>query len=205
MLATALGLKFKNGVVLAADRRVSYGTFILSRSARKVFPVNDRVGVAFAGLPADFQELYDSLIYNIRIYELDERKKATPANVARLLSILLYSGRFSRFFLAEIVVGGLSPDGPQIIAVDAAGGMLEDDFAAEGTGAQLATGILEREFRKDMEESEAVELAKRAMIAAIERDALSGDGIDLVVITEEGVREEFVPVRKPWRAAELER
>ncbi len=199
MLATALGLKFKNGVVLAADRRVSYGTFVLSRAARKVFPVNDRVGVAFAGIPADMQELYDSLVYNVRIYEMDEGRKATPSNVARLLSILLYSGRFTRFFLAEVVVGGLSPEGPKIIAVDAAGGMLEDDFAAEGTGAQLATGILEREFRKDMSESEAVELAKRAMIAAIERDAMSGDGIDILVVTEEGIKEEFVPLRASWR------
>ena len=199
MLATALGLKFKNGVVLAADRRVSYGTFVLSKAARKVFPVNDRVGVAFAGIPADMQELYDSLVYNVRIYEMDEGKKATPSNVSRLLSILLYSGRFTRFFLAEVVVGGLSPDGPKIIAVDAAGGMLEDDFAAEGTGAQLATGILEREFRKDMSESEAVELAKRAMIAAIERDAMSGDGIDILVVTEEGTKEEFVPLRASWK------
>ncbi|MDK2463955.1 MAG: proteasome subunit beta [Candidatus Korarchaeota archaeon] len=199
MLATALGLKFKNGVVLAADRRVSYGTFVLSRAARKVFPVNDHVGVAFSGIPADMQELYDSLVYNVRIYEMDEGRKATPSNVARLLSILLYSGRFTRFFLAEVVVGGLSPEGPKIIAVDAAGGMLEDDFAAEGTGAQLATGILEREFRKDMSESEAIELAKRAMIAAIERDAMSGDGIDILVVTEEGIREEFVPLRASWR------
>ncbi len=199
MLATALGLKFKNGVVLAADRRVSYGTFVLSRAARKVFPVNDRVGVAFSGIPADMQELYDSLVYNVRIYEMDEGRKATPSNVARLLSILLYSGRFTRFFLAEVVVGGLSPEGPKIIAVDAAGGMLEDDFAAEGTGAQLATGILEREFRKDMSESEAVELAKRAMIAAIERDAMSGDGIDILVVTEEGIKEEFVPLRASWK------
>lgn len=199
MLATALGLKFKNGVVLAADRRVSYGTFVLSRAARKVFPVNDRVGVAFAGIPADMQELYDSLVYNVRIYEMDEGRRATPSNVARLLSILLYSGRFTRFFLAEVVVGGLSPKGPKIIAVDAAGGMLEDDFAAEGTGAQLATGILEREFKKDMSESEAVELAKRAMIAAIERDAMSGDGIDILVVTEEGIKEEFVPLRASWK------
>ncbi len=200
MLATALGLKFKGGVVLAADRRVSYGTFVLSRAARKVFPVNDRVGVAFAGVPADMQELYDSLVYNVRIFEMDEGRRATPVNVARLLSILLYSGRFTRFFLAEVVVGGLSPEGPKIVSVDAAGGMLEDDFAAEGTGAQLATGILEREFKKDMSESEAVELAKRAMMAAIERDAMSGDGIDVLVISEGGVREEFVPVRAAWKA-----
>jgi len=200
VLATALGLKFKGGVVLAADRRVSYGTFVLSRAARKVFPVNDRVGVAFAGVPADMQELYDSLVYNVRIFEMDEGRRATPVNVARLLSILLYSGRFTRFFLAEVVVGGLSPEGPKIVSIDAAGGMLEDDFAAEGTGAQLATGILEREFKKDMSESEAVELAKRAMMAAIERDAMSGDGIDVLVISERGVREEFVPVRAAWKA-----
>ncbi|RLG46992.1 MAG: proteasome subunit beta [Thermoproteota archaeon] len=194
LLATALGLKFAGGVVLAADRRVSYGGFIFSKSARKVFPVNSKVGVAFAGLPADFQSLYDSLIYNIRIFELDEMRSAVPKNVARLLSVLLYSGRLHRMMYAEVIVGGLSPSGPEIITVDSAGGSLEEDYAAEGTGAPLAVGILEREYRKGMEREEALKLAERAMRAAIERDALSGDGIDLLVIDEKGVEEIFIPL-----------
>lgn len=195
VLATALGLKFDKGVVLAADRRVSYSSFILSKSARKVFLINERVGISTAGLPGDFQELVDIARYNITMYELENDKVATPTNVARLLSILLYQGRFSGIYYAEIIVGGIDGGGPRVFVLDPAGGLMEENFAAVGTGAQIATGILERNFRDGMSEGEAVELAERSMREAISRDALSGDGIDILVITERGSRLEFIPVR----------
>ncbi|MCS7103466.1 MAG: proteasome subunit beta [Candidatus Korarchaeum sp.] len=195
VLATALGLKFSRGVILAADRRVSYSSFILSKSARKVFSINERVGVSTAGLPGDFQELVDIARYNIIMYELENDKVATPTNVAKLLSILLYQGRFSGIYYAEIIVGGIDGGGPRVFVLDPAGGLMEENFAAVGTGAQIATGVLERNFREGMSESEAVDLAERAMREAISRDALSGDGIDLLVITERGSRLEFIPVK----------
>ena len=195
VLATALGLRFDGGVVLAADRRVSYNGFILSKSAKKVFLINERVGVSTAGLPGDFQELVDILKYNITMYELENGKKATPMNVAKLLSILLYQGRFSGIYYAEVIVGGIDGSDPKIFVLDPAGGLMEESFVAVGTGAQIATGILERNFREGMSEEEAVDLAERAMREAISRDALSGDGIDVLVITGEGNRMEFIPVR----------
>ncbi|HDJ95082.1 MAG TPA: proteasome subunit beta, partial [Acidilobales archaeon] len=41
---------------------------------------------------------------------------------------------------------------------------------------------------------EARKLAYSAIKAAIERDATSGDGIDIMTITEKGIYEEFKPI-----------
>jgi len=195
VLATALGLKFKDGVVLAADRRVSYGTFILSKSARKVFLINDLVGISTAGLPGDFQELVDVVRFNLSMYELDLDKKATPTNVAKLLSLLLYQGRFRGIYYAELIVGGLEEDKPRLLVLDSAGGLLEEKYVAVGTGAQIATGILERNYKDDLNEEGALDLAEKAMREAISRDALSGDGIDLLIITKTGARSLYIPLR----------
>ena len=195
VLATALGLKFKDGVVLAADRRVSYGTFILSKSARKVFLINDLVGISTAGLPGDFQELVDVVRFNLSMYELDLDKKATPTNVAKLLSLLLYQGRFRGIYYAELIVGGLEEDRPKLLVLDPAGGLLEEKYVAVGTGAQIATGILERNYKDDLDEEGALDLAEKAMREAISRDALSGDGIDLLIITKTGARSLYIPLR----------
>ncbi len=195
VLATALGLKFKDGVVLAADRRVSYGTFILSKSARKVFLINDLVGISTAGLPGDFQELVDVVLFNLSMYELDLDKKATPTNVAKLLSLLLYQGRFRGIYYAELIVGGLEEDRPKLLVLDPAGGLLEEKYVAVGTGAQIATGILERNYKDDLDEEGALDLAEKAMREAISRDALSGDGIDLLIITKTGARSLYIPLK----------
>ncbi len=195
VLATALGVKYKEGVVLAADRRVAYGTFILSKAARKVFSINDKVGISTAGLPGDFQELVDAIKYNIFMYEMDAEKKASPTNVAKLLSLLLYQGRFRGIYYAELIVGGIEGGVPKIYVLDPAGGLLEEDYVAVGTGAQVATGILERWYKRDMDKAEAEDLAVKAMKEAIERDALSGDGIDLLIIDKSGKEEKYVPLR----------
>ena len=46
--ATTVGLIFKDGVILAAEKRVTYGYFIMSKGGKKVFKVTDTIGVACA-------------------------------------------------------------------------------------------------------------------------------------------------------------
>ncbi|RLG48591.1 MAG: proteasome subunit beta [Thermoproteota archaeon] len=196
VLATAIGLVTKDGVVLSADRRVSYGDgYILSKSVKKVFTLNEMVGVASAGIPADFQSLVDSLIFNVRLYELDTRRRAKPSNIARILSVILYQRRMYSPYFAEMIVGGLEDDLPKLFVLDPAGSSLEDKYAAVGSGAKLAIGILERSYSPDMSSEEAIKVAERAMRGAIERDALSGDGIDILFIGKEGKIEKFIPLK----------
>jgi len=196
VLATAIGLVTKDGVVLSADRRVSYGDgYILSKSVKKVFTLNDVVGVASAGIPADFQSLVDSLIFNVRLYELDMNRRAKPSNIARILSVILYQKRMYSPYYAEMIVGGLEDDLPRLFVLDPAGSSLEDKYAAVGSGAKLAIGILERSYSPDLESEEAIKIAERAMRGAIERDALSGDGIDILFIGEKGKIEKFIPIK----------
>jgi len=196
VLATAIGLVAKDGVVLSADRRVSYGDgYILSKSVKKVFTLNDVVGVASAGIPADFQSLVDSLVFNVRLYELDTKRRAKPSNIARILSVILYQRRMYSPYFAEMIVGGLEDDLPRLFVLDPAGSSLEDKYAAVGSGAKLAIGILERSYSPDMNSEEAIKVAERAMRGAIERDALSGDGIDILFIGKEGKIEKFIPLK----------
>jgi len=41
--ATAVGISFDNGVVLASEKRVSYGNFVVNKNTKKTFPVTDQV------------------------------------------------------------------------------------------------------------------------------------------------------------------
>ena len=61
--------------------------------------------------------------------------------------------------------------------------------AAVGTGAEMALGVLDPQFKANMSESEAVELAKKAVRSASLRDSASGDGVDIMIITDSGITE----------------
>ena len=63
-----------------------------------------------------------------------------------------------------------------------------DDFVCSGSGGTFAFGVLDAQYKKDMSQEQAVELAVKAVNSALQRDSASGDGLDVVVINKDGVK-----------------
>ncbi|MEM2226803.1 MAG: archaeal proteasome endopeptidase complex subunit beta [Candidatus Bathyarchaeia archaeon] len=192
--ATTIGLVFKDGVVLASERRVSYGYFVVSKSGKKVFKITDNVGVAYAGIVADMQMLTRESAAYANLYFLERGRRASVRNVAKILSNILFSMRLFPY-LAQAIVGGVDEEGPSIYTLDPLGSLLRDDYASVGTGSEIAIGVLEAEYKNDMSAGQAVELVKKATKAATARDVGSGEEMDLLIITNEGSREETLSLR----------
>jgi proteasome beta subunit len=100
-----------------------------------------------------------------------------------------------RFFplLTQVIVGGIEGK-PQIYTLDPLGSLLPDEYAAVGTGAEMALGIMDAEYKREFSEDQAKELAVKAIKSSIQRDSSSGDGIDLLMITSNGQREESLRI-----------
>lgn len=179
--ATAVGIKVNDGVVLAAEKRVSYGGYVMSRVGKKVFLIKNRLGMACAGLFADIQTISRLMNVEIHRYEVETARPMSVKTAAKLLSAILYQYKYMPF-LSEIIFGGVDTEGPHIFVIDPLGSLIEDDYAAIGTGAPIAIGIIEGEYSKDLSMEAAEKLAVKAVKAAISRDAVSGDGVDVVVI-----------------------
>jgi proteasome beta subunit len=90
--------------------------------------------------------------------------------------------------LTQVIVGGLVSE-PKIYTLDPLGSVLPDDYAAVGTGAEMALGVLDPQFKKGMTEQEATDLAVKAVRSASMRDSASGDGIDVLLINKDGIKE----------------
>jgi len=192
--ATAVGIKAANGVVLAADKRVTYGFTLMSRSGKKVFKITDKLSMASAGFIADMQVIAKSIEAEIRLYELESGQTISVYSAAKLMSQLLYNKR-SYPYMVEVIVGGVDSQGAHIYILDPIGAVIEDEYATLGTGSQVAIGIIEDSYRKDISLEDAKALAIKAVKAAFSRDAVSGDGIDVITISDEGSKEEFIPVK----------
>jgi proteasome beta subunit len=193
--ATVVGLKVRDGVVMATDRRLSYGNIVLSRAARKIFVVDERAAVAFAGLYGDVSGLIRFLQADISAYKLIANAPVTIRSIAKRLSILMYSYKWFPFFV-ETLVGGVESDGtPRLYVLDPLGSILEEEYAAVGSGATVAFGFLENNYRPDMSVDDAEKVAISAVRTAIGRDIGSGDGIDVVSITRNGARERSITLR----------
>lgn len=194
MGGTTVGLVCKDGVVLASEKRVAYGFNIMSKAGKKVFPINDRIGIGFAGLISDAQAVLRRLSSEIRLYELENHTSMKVRSAAKLLANILYSQRSYPSF-AETLVGGKDDEGQKLYILDQLGSTIEDKFAALGTGATVAIGILDENYSEEMTVKEGKELAVKAIRGAISRDIGSGDGIDVVVISKNGAKEDLLLIK----------
>src|SRR3989304_3424932 len=186
--ATAVGIAFKGGVVVAAEKRVTYGTYVVSKTGRKVFKISDKVGAACAGLIGDMQVLMREISAYVKIRELEMRRELPPNSVAKLLSVIMFERRFAPF-ITQIVIGGVD-DKPLVYVLDPLGSIIPDKYASVGSGAEMAIGVIENEYTDNMSEDAAKNLAIKSIKSSIKRDAASGDGIDIMMVTQSGIREE---------------
>jgi proteasome beta subunit len=186
--ATAVGISYDNGIVLASEKRVSYGNFVVNKNTKKTFSVTNQVGAACAGMVADMQVLVRQVIALAKIRKLETRRNVAPNSIAKLMSVIMFERRFFPL-LTQVIVGGIEIK-PEIYTLDPLGSVLPDEYASVGTGAEMALGILDAEYKPNMSEEKARELAVKAIKSSIQRDSSSGDGIDLLLITTKGAREE---------------
>ncbi len=191
--ATTIGVVCKDGVVLASERRVSYGYFVQSKSGKKVFRITDNVGAACAGLVADMQVLTKEVAVYLRIYSYERERVASVRSAAKVMASLLFERRLYPY-LAQTIVGGIDEEGPSLYVLDPLGSVIDDKYASVGSGSEIAVGVLEAEFKEGMTVEQGRDLVKKAAKAALARDIGSGGGLDIMTITESGIKEEGEPL-----------
>ena len=185
--ATAVGITYDTGIVLASEKRIAYGNFLVSKNTKKTFQITPRVGAACAGLVADMQILALQISAIAKIRKMEIRRDIMPNSIAKMMSNMMYERRFFPL-LTQVIVGGVV-DKPAIYTLDPLGSVLPDEYAAVGTGAEMALGVLDPQFKAGMNEEDASKIAIKAIRSATMRDSFSGDGIDMLVIDGNGARE----------------
>ncbi|WP_316505718.1 proteasome subunit beta [Nitrosopumilus sp.] len=185
--ATAVGITFDGGVVFASEKRIAFGNFLVSKSTKKTFPITPKVGATCAGLVADMQILSLQIAALAKIRKMELKRDVPPNTVAKMMSNMMYERRYFPL-LTQVIVGGVV-DGPILYTLDPLGSVLPDEYAAVGTGAEMALGVLDPQYKQNMTKDEAIDLAKRAVRSAALRDSASGDGLDVLVVTKDGTEE----------------
>ena len=189
--ATTIGLVCSDGVILASEKRVSYGYMVMSRVGKKVFRLTDRIGAACAGLVSDMQVLVREVGAYANLFRMDVGRLMSVRSAAKVMSNLLFGRRLVPL-ITQTIVGGMDDEGPSLYVLDVLGSVMPDKYAAVGSGAEIAIGVLEQGYKDGIETSEAKDLVIRAIKSAISRDVMSGDGVDLFIITKKGMQEESI-------------
>jgi len=189
--ATTIGITCKDGTILSSEKRVSYGHMVMSKSGKKTFKMTDYIGAACAGLVADMQVLIRQVSAYAKLYELDHNRQIMVRSAAKAMSVILFQTRYFPY-ITQTIVGGVDDEGPSIYVLDPLGSVIRDKYAAVGSGAEIAMGVLETSYKDGLSLEEGRDLIVRAMKSALARDAASGNGIDLLIISKDGAKEESI-------------
>src|SRR3989337_3631866 len=187
--ATTIGVVCRDGVILASEKRVAYGYLIVSKGGKQVFKITDQIGAACAGLVSDMQILVREVEAQANLFSMDVGRRISVKSAAKLMANILFNRRYAPL-INPTIIGGLDEEGPSLYVLDILGSLIPDKYAVVGSGTEIAMGVLEEGYKTGIAIEEPKALVTRAIKSAISRDALSGDGIDFLIITEEGIAEE---------------
>ena len=186
---TTVGIVCSDGIVLGGDTRATMDTFIASSEARKVWRIDESLGMTIAGAVGDAQELIRILKAQNEIYKMNENRPLSPKSASSLMSVILQENKMMPFYVG-LIIGGMDGDQPQLYSLDAIGGAAEESkFTSIGSGSLTALGYIEDMYKKGMSTKDAVKGVAKALAIAMKRDAATGDSMIIATITKSGYTE----------------
>ena len=191
---TVLAMVGKNCIAIATDLRYGAGLRTVTQTFPKAFRQGQRCFLGFGGFASDIQTVHGEVKSRCSVYELKERREMAPRVLSSMLSSLLYERRFAPYYV-EAIVAGLERDEaaegqwtPFLSHMDCIGAVSEGcGFACVGTGAECVMGVCEAMWREGLDEKDLFETAAQCMLSALDRDALSGWGAVVHVITPDSI------------------
>lgn len=185
---TTIGVVCKDGVVLASDTRVTMGHYVAHKFGKKVYQIDNHLGMTIAGTVADAQRVVDILTANAKLYKIKMNRLMPISAAARLIANLLFSARYIPL-ATQVLVGGIDATGPHVFNLDPFGSLTEEKFVSTGSGSPVAYGVLEDKYKENMTVEEVLPIIVKAVNAAMKRDIASGNNYNVTVIDEKGYRE----------------
>jgi len=186
-----LGLKFKDGVMLASDTLGSYGSLARFRDERRMQKVGEHTVIGASGDLSDFQKIM-SMVSEMQTYDMahDDGCSMTPRDFHQYLGRVMYNRR-NKFdpLWNELVVAGFRDGKPFLGTVDLIGTMFEDDVIATSFGNYVCLPLL-RKAGTNLSKEEAKKVMEDCLRVLFYRNTKSSTRIQIATVTAEGVNVE---------------
>ena len=183
---TTVGLKYKTGVVLIVDKRVT-SRLVEPDSIEKIFEIDDHIGCATSGLVADARSLIDRARIDCQINEITYDEKIRVKTLVKKIcdfkqTYTQYGG--VRPFGTALLVAGYDETGPRLFATDPSGALMEYKASSEGSGRNGAMSYFEEHYKDNLSMEEGLDLGIKALHQATE-EKLNPEATEIGMVDKE--------------------
>jgi proteasome alpha subunit len=180
---TTIGLKFKDGVILIVDKRVS-SRLVEPRSIEKIYNIDEFIGCATSGLVADARILVDQARKDAQVHKITYGENITVEALVKKIcdfkqNYTQYGG--VRPFGTALLMAGVDDLGCHLFETDPSGALVAYKAGSIGSGRPVVMDMFEKEFKDNMSYKDAMSLGLKALSAAIE-DKLTAETIEVGVV-----------------------
>ena len=182
---TTAGLKFKDGIVLMADKKIA-SKLMEPSSVEKIFQIDEHVGCATSGLVADARALVDfaRIVAQINKVTYDER-----ISVDLLVKkICDYKQNYTQYggvrpFGTALLVAGVDTQGNHLFETDPSGALVSYKAGSIGSGRNTVMELFEEKFEEDMSMEAAIILGLEGLSKSTE-DKLNEQAVEIGIVTK---------------------
>ena len=183
---TTVGVKFKDGVVLIVDKRLS-SKLIEPESIEKIFKIDSHIGCATSGLVADARALVDRARIECQVNTFNYSEDLAVESLVKKIcdfkqSYTQYGG--VRPFGTAMLMAGIDASGPHLYETDPSGAMMAYKAGGIGAGRNEVMEVFEKDFKDNMTQNQAVNLGLKALSAANENN-LKSEVVEIEIINPE--------------------
>ncbi|OYT60217.1 proteasome endopeptidase complex, archaeal, alpha subunit [Euryarchaeota archaeon ex4484_178] len=169
---TTVGIKFKDGVILMADKRIR-SRLLEPKSMEKIFVIDNHIGCATSGLVGDARVLVDYARLVAQIERVTYGENILVEQLVKRISD--YKQQYTQYggvrpFGASLLIAGIDEKGMYLMETDPSGTIMGYKADCIGGGRETVMELFEKEYKEDMNFEEALMLGLKAIDSVSEEE-----------------------------------
>lgn len=205
---TVVAIAGADYALIASETRLSTGYQIYSREQPKMFQLTPKTILGSTGCWCDALTFAKVIAARVKNYVYEHNRVISTSACAQLISNMLYYKRFFPYYISNIVAGLDDNGRGTVYSYDPVGHYQEHAYAAGGSSCQLIQPFLDNKVglkningpvptqKVDLSLEDALKIVKDVFVSAGERDIYVGDGIEIRIITAQGIQQQRFSLRR---------
>jgi len=181
----ALGIKVRNGVVLATEKKVQ-NILVDESTLRKIENLADNAGVVYAGMPSDYRVLLKKGRKAAQKYISKYRDPIPTSQIVREVAGIAQEFTQQggvRPFGVSLMIAGIDDNGPHLFQVDPSGAYFGWKASAIGKDSTNRKSFLEKRYSDEQLLEDAIATAILTLKENFE-GGMTADNIEIGIIEE---------------------